>query len=138
MNLMSEESGRCFFHSDRRPNLTMGRNYSEGAYWGEPNKFKFLSSIDSFEDATEMDDNERIIKTNFNMSFKGYLIPEAFNEFMNTQRFFSPKQVVVNDESGLIAQHCSQIVSPNFVILYGLLDVLLHPVSYIYSCIHLK
>ena len=26
-------------------------NFSEGAYWGEPNKFKFLSSIDSFEDA---------------------------------------------------------------------------------------
>ena len=76
-------------------------NFSEGAYWGEPNKFKFLSSIDSFEDATEMDDNERIIKTTFNMSFKGYLIPEAFNEFLNTQRFFSPKQVVVNDESGL-------------------------------------
>ena len=25
-------------------------NFSEGRYWGEPNKFKFLSSIDSFED----------------------------------------------------------------------------------------
>ena len=85
-------------------------NFSEGAYWGEPNKFKFLSSIDSFEDATEMGDNERIIKTNFNMSFKGYLIPEAFNEFLNTQRFFSPKQVVVNDESGL---SISSVFSPD-------------------------
>jgi hypothetical protein len=85
-------------------------NFSEGAYWGEPNKFKFLSSIDSFEDATEMGDNERIIKTNFNMSFKGYLIPEAFNEFMNTQRFFTPKQVVVNDESGL---SISSVFSPD-------------------------
>lgn len=85
-------------------------NFSEGAYWGEPNKFKFLSSIDSFEDATEMGDNERIIKTTFNMTFKGYLIPETFNEFMNTQRFFTPKQVVINDETGL---SISSIFSPD-------------------------
>ena len=57
-----------------------------------------------------MGDNERIIKTNFNMSFKGYLIPEMFNEFMNTQRFFTPKQVVVNDESGL---SISSVFSPD-------------------------
>jgi len=85
-------------------------NFSDGAYWGEPNKFKFLSSIDSFEDATEMSDNERIIKTNFNMSFNGYLIPESFNEFMTTQRYFTPKQVVVEDESGLVI---SSLFSPD-------------------------
>ena len=85
-------------------------NFSDGAYWGEPNKFKFLSSIDSFEDATEMSDNERIIKTNFNMSFNGYLIPESFNEVMTTQRYFTPKQVVVEDESGLVI---SSLFSPD-------------------------
>jgi len=85
-------------------------NFSEGAYWGEPNKFKFHSSIDSFEDATEMGDNERIIKTTFNMSFNGYLIPESFNEFINTQRFFTPKQVVIEDESGLVV---SSLFSPD-------------------------
>jgi hypothetical protein len=85
-------------------------NFSEGAYWGEPNRFKFHSSIDSFEDATEMGDNERIIKTTFNMSFNGYLIPESFNEFINTQRFFTPKQVVVEDESGLVV---SSLFSPD-------------------------
>ena len=85
-------------------------NFSEATYWGEPNKFKFLSSIDSFEDKTEMDDNERIIKTNFNMSFKGYLIDRRFNEFMNTQKIFTPKQVVVNDESGL---SISSVFSPD-------------------------
>ena len=55
-------------------------NFPEGVL-GEPNKFKFLSSIDSFEDLTEMGDNERIIKTNFNMSFKGYLIQECSMNF---------------------------------------------------------
>ena len=64
----------------------------------------------SVEDATEMGDNERIIKTNFNMSFKGYLVPESFNEFLTTQRHFTPKQVVVEDESGLVV---SSLFSPD-------------------------
>ena len=33
--------------------------YSDGAYWGEPGKLKFQSNIESFEDSTEMSDNER-------------------------------------------------------------------------------
>ena len=57
-----------------------------------------------------MGDNERIIKTTFNMSFNGYLVPESFNEFLNTQRFFTPKQVVVEDESGLVV---SSLFSPD-------------------------
>ena len=57
-----------------------------------------------------MGDNERIIKTTFNMSFNGYLIPESFNEFINTQRFFTPKQVVIEDESGLVV---SSLFSPD-------------------------
>jgi hypothetical protein len=44
------------------------------------------------------------------MSFNGYLIPESFNEFINTQRFFTPKQVVVEDESGLVV---SSLFSPD-------------------------
>ena len=44
------------------------------------------------------------------MSFNGYLIPESFNEFINTQRYFTPKQVVVEDESGLVI---SSLFSPD-------------------------
>ena len=44
-------------------------NWSEGSYWGEPGKFKFKVNIDSFENTTEMADNERIIKTNFTFNF---------------------------------------------------------------------
>ena len=34
-------------------------NWSGGSSWGEPGKFKFIVTIDSFDDATEMGDNER-------------------------------------------------------------------------------
>ena len=70
-------------------------------YWGEPNKFKFKVNIDSFEDSTEFGDNERIIKTTFNFSFRGYLIPESFNEFMNTQKYFTPSRIDIEDNTGL-------------------------------------
>ena len=69
------------------------------AILGEPNKFKFKVNIDSFEDSTEFGDNERIIKTTFNFSFRGYLIPESFNEFMNTQKYFTPSRIDIEDNT---------------------------------------
>ena len=29
-------------------------NFTDGAYWGDPGKFKFRATIDSFQDASEM------------------------------------------------------------------------------------
>jgi hypothetical protein len=74
-------------------------NYSDGAYWGEPGKFKFKVNIDSFDDATEMAEAERIIKTNFTFNFRGYLIPESFNDYVTTTKYFSPKRLDIVDES---------------------------------------
>ena len=73
-------------------------NWSDGSYWGEPNKFKFQSRIESFEDATEMADNERIVKTTFSFTFRGYLIPESFNDYINTKKYLTPQQIVTEGE----------------------------------------
>jgi len=75
--------------------------YSDGAYWGEPGKFKFKVNVESFEDATEMADNERMIKTSFTFNFRGYLIPEAFNNYINTRKYLTPARVNINDETDL-------------------------------------
>lgn len=75
-------------------------NWSEGSYWGEPGKFKFRVAIDSFDDATEMAETERMIKTNFSFSFRGYLVPKSFNNYSTTNKYFSPKTLKVIDESG--------------------------------------
>jgi hypothetical protein len=76
-------------------------NWSEGSYWGEPGKFKFRCSIDSFEDASEHEGTQRKIKTNFSVTLKGYLIPESFNDILTTQKFITPKQIVIKDETDL-------------------------------------
>ena len=79
-------------------------NWSEGAYWGEPGKMKFRTSIDSFTDSTEVSDRERIVKTEFSVTLKGYLIPEAFNELSGPhtmQKQLTPKTLVIKDEVDL-------------------------------------
>tara|TARA_A100001391_G_scaffold53246_3_gene32454 strand:+ start:463 stop:1875 length:1413 start_codon:yes stop_codon:yes gene_type:complete len=76
-------------------------NWSEGSYWGEPGKFRFRASIDSFDDQSEYEDNRRNIKTTFSVTIKGYLIPDSFNDVVTTQKFITPKQIVINDETNL-------------------------------------
>ena len=73
--------------------------FSEGAYWGEDGKFKFRTSIDSYTDASEISVNsERLIRTNFSVTLKGYLIPEEFNNVVTTQKSFTPKRILMGDD----------------------------------------
>ena len=72
--------------------------FSEGSYWGEDGKFKFRTSIDSYTDASEFTVNsERIIKTNFTVTLRGYLIPEEFNNVITTQKHLTPKRLLIGD-----------------------------------------
>ena len=72
--------------------------YSDGAYWGDPEKMRFRTSIDSFTDATEISDTERLVRTNFTVTLKGYLLPEGnFDHRSTTQKYLSPKRVVFSE-----------------------------------------
>ena len=69
--------------------------YSDGAYWGDPDKLRFRTSIDSFTDATEVADAERLVRTNFTVTLRGYLLPEGnFDHRSTTQKYITPKKVV--------------------------------------------
>ena len=79
-------------------------NWSAGSYWGEPNRMRFRTNIDSYTDATEVTDRERLIRTEFSVSLRGYLIPEAFNELAGphtTATYTTPSQVIVGTETAL-------------------------------------
>ena len=74
--------------------------YSDGAYWGDPNKMRFRSSIDTFTDATEVSDVERLVRTNFSVTMRGYLLPEGnFDHRSTTQKFLTPKRVIFGTET---------------------------------------
>ena len=74
--------------------------YSDGAYWGHPDKMRFRTSIDTFTDATEIGDSERIVRTNFTVTLRGYLLPKGnFDHRSTTQKFITPKKVIFNAET---------------------------------------
>lgn len=73
--------------------------YSDGAYWGEPDRMRFRSVVDSITDATEINDAERLVRSNFSVTLKGYLLPKAnFDHRSTTQKYLSPKRVVFGSE----------------------------------------
>jgi hypothetical protein len=74
--------------------------YSDGAYWGDPDKMRFRSSIDTFEDATEVSDTERLVRTNFTVTLRGYLLPKGnFDHRSTTQKFITPKKIIFGTET---------------------------------------
>jgi|TARA_Y100000310_G_scaffold98852_1_gene96631 hypothetical protein len=74
--------------------------YSDGAYWGDPDKLRFRSSIDNFTDATEVADVERLVRTTFSVTLRGYLLPESnFDHRSTTQKFLTPKKVIFGMET---------------------------------------
>tara|TARA_R110002020_G_scaffold320847_1_gene536757 strand:+ start:671 stop:2347 length:1677 start_codon:yes stop_codon:yes gene_type:complete len=74
--------------------------YSDGAYWGDPEKMRFRSSVESFTDATEISDTERLVRTNFTVTLRGYLLPKGnFDHRSTTQKFITPKKVIFGTET---------------------------------------
>tara|TARA_R100000278_G_scaffold95137_1_gene72620 strand:+ start:341 stop:2014 length:1674 start_codon:yes stop_codon:yes gene_type:complete len=74
--------------------------YSDGAYWGDPNKLRFRSKVDTFTDATEISDVERLVRTNFTVTLRGYLLPKGnYDHRSTTRKFLTPKKVTFGAES---------------------------------------
>jgi len=77
--------------------------YSDGAYWGDPEKLRFRSHIESVTDATEISDVERLVRTNFSVTLRGYLLPEGnFDHRSTTQKFITPKKVIIGTETDAV------------------------------------
>jgi hypothetical protein len=73
-------------------------NYSDGAYWGEPGKMRFRTRIESFSDASQID-GERLIKTTFSLNLNGYIVPEHYNSISTTQKFLTPKKLIIRENA---------------------------------------
>ena len=73
-------------------------NYSDGAYWGDPVKMRFMSVVDSFDSTTEVEDAERLIRTNFSLTLKGYLLSEKGLDNKSTiNKFITPRKVTFTE-----------------------------------------
>lgn len=56
-------------------------NFASRSYWGDPNRFQFYSSIDSFQENITYDiGDDRAVKNTFTLTLNGYLIPDSINK----------------------------------------------------------
>jgi hypothetical protein len=65
--------------------LVESLNFASRSYWGDPNRFLFYSSIESFQDSITYDiGDNRAVRTNFTITLNGYLIPDSLNKKLAT------------------------------------------------------
>ena len=51
--------------------------YYKNSYWGDNDRFKFLTDIDSIDTAVDLaTDTERMVRATFSMTMRGYILPE--------------------------------------------------------------
>lgn len=76
-------------------------NFASRSYWGDPNRFQFLTNIESFEDSITYDvGDNRYVKTNFSISLNGYLIPDTINKkLLGSNLYYGVSQVVFGIET---------------------------------------
>ncbi len=74
--------------------------FATDRYWGNADKFKFRTRIDSFDTQQEVGEGtERIIRTTFTMAVNAYLLPDKYADSPVTKKSLSPTKVVVTTET---------------------------------------
>ena len=80
-------------------------NYASDSYWGDPEKFKFMAMIDSFNNINELtNEDNRIVRANFSLKLQGYIVPDNVQKKLKEQntRYFSKAQIVLNQATTII------------------------------------
>lgn len=75
--------------------------FASDSYWGDPTRFKFRTSVDSFNSTTVIENgNDRVAKTTCTIKVNGYIIPDTISKDLSTIRskFYTKSQVVFDME----------------------------------------
>jgi hypothetical protein len=76
-------------------------NFSSNSYWGDPSTFQFLTKMETFSDIQTYEQGEdRLIRTDFDMTLNGYLIPDSLNAYLAqlTSKTYNLCKIVFNTE----------------------------------------
>ena len=76
-------------------------NYASDSYWGDPERFKFKASIDSYSTVVEIGDSTtRVVKGTFTIILFGYIIPDTIQkEITAIKKYNSKAQVIITTET---------------------------------------
>jgi hypothetical protein len=92
------------YYNEQLNKIIEAVEYASDAYWGDPERFKFKTNVDSFPTTIELSDNkERVVKSTFTLKMHGYIIPDTIQKdtsfvgkFSDKNRLSFTTEVVVN------------------------------------------
>ena len=75
-------------------------SYETEDYWGDQRRFKFRTTVSDFNLQTEVTaDQDRMVKSTFNLQVYAYLLPEYQKQWkQTTQKAFTPRKVIFGVE----------------------------------------
>lgn len=69
--------------------------YASDSYWGNPERFKFMARIDSFNTVNEIAKGEdRSVRSTFDINMYGYIIPDAIQKDLASVKKYNSKSKV--------------------------------------------
>lgn len=80
-------------------------SFEDQEYWGEDNDYKFISRITSYDQLSELpNNNDRIVRSKFTIDVRGYILPDSQvnpdgKREITTKIQYSPKRVVFATET---------------------------------------
>ena len=84
------------YYVDQMNKIVEAINYASDSYWGDPERFKFRAMVDSFTNSVETQiGSERSVRTTFNISLNGYIIPDVVQKSLNSFNKFNEKSKIV-------------------------------------------
>jgi len=90
----------CIIYTDfieQNNKLVEAIQWASDSYWGDPARWKFKASIDSFANTTLLENNaDRAAKSTFTIKVNGYIISNTVNKAMAAARskFYTTSQIV--------------------------------------------
>lgn len=80
-------------------------NFETNDYWGKERGFRFRTFVDSYSNTTQVENGvDRVVKTEFNLVLRGYLLPDQFAPGLDgfkptTEKIFTKKKIMLGMET---------------------------------------
>ena len=84
------------YYMDQLNKIVESCNYASDSYWGDPERFKFKASIDSFTNVNTVAQNEeRVVRSTFTINMYGYIIPDIIQKDLASVKKFNSKSKII-------------------------------------------
>jgi hypothetical protein len=84
------------YYMDQLNKIVEAINYASDSYWGDPERFKFKATIDSFGITTELNqDSERTVRSTFTLKVHGYIVPDTIQKDVTAIKKYNSKAKII-------------------------------------------